>query len=132
MPLTLHPCTPSDLPHAVLVERKAYGPSPFSPILFPGPFPPNAFEGRVAELTAQLADDPTTRWLKVVDSDRSGEEAAQGIAYAKYNLYLESAPNDQGSRGFGDGCNVEACEMVFGGIAEVRRRVMAGMKCVCE
>lgn len=152
MPLTLHPCTPSDLPQAVLTERAAFASDPFSPILFPGPFPEGTSEFRVQELAKQMTEDPTTRWVMVVvdgdDSDGTSERQTasveeglqtqrtvrRGIAFAKYNLYLEGRPRagEEGQRSFGEGCNVEACERVFGGLAETRERMLGGRRCLCE
>jgi len=148
MPLTLHPCTPSDLPQAVLTERAAFASDPFSPILFPGPFPEGTSEFRVQELAKQMTEDPTTRWVMVVDGDGTSERQTasveeglqtpqgfrRGIAFAKYNLYLEGRPRarEEGQRSFGEGCNVEACERVFGGLAETRERTLGGRRCLCE
>lgn len=144
MPLTLHPCTPSDLPRAVLTERAAFATDPFTPILFPGPFPSGTLEFRVQDLAKQMAEDPTTRWLMIVDTGEGPQQAevarsqGQGIAFAKYNVYIEGQPAEgeksgNGSgRSFGEGCNVEACEMVFGGLAETRERMLGSRRCLCE
>ncbi|KAK5950195.1 hypothetical protein OHC33_008663 [Knufia fluminis] len=137
MPLTVRPCTPHDLPRAVAVEKSAFASNPFTPILFPGPFPADALEFRLQEMASQMTDDPTTRWLCVVDTDRPGPteqglrgECDEGIAFAKWNLYIESSPGARPMRKFGEGCNVEACEMVFGGLARQRERCLGGRRCL--
>lgn len=146
MPLSLHPCTPSDLPRAVLTERNAFASDPFTPILFPGPFPDGTSEFRVQELAKQMAEDPSTRWLKVVDTGEGPQQQQQqaevaraqsqgfGVAFAKYNVYVERRPakGEKSGRTFGEGCNVEACETVFGTIAETRERMLGDRKCLCE
>ena len=80
-------------------------------------------------MAAQLIDDPTARWLMVVDTDQDDKK---GIAFAKWNLYVEGPPGMKTRRQFGEGCNVEACEMVFGGLAKQRDRVLGERRCLCE
>jgi len=91
-----------------------------------------------------MAEDPSTRWLKVVDTGEGPQQQqaevarAQsqgfGIAFAKYNVYVERRPakGEKSGRSFGEGCNVEACEMVFGTMAKTRERILGGRKCLCE
>ena len=83
-------------------------------------------------MAKQLTDDPTTRWLKVVDSELTTQGLEDRIAFAKWNVYDQGMPETGSGRQFGDGCNVEACEMVFGGLARQRERLVGGRKCVCE
>lgn len=89
MPLELYPCTPNDFPRIVQVEREAYADDQFTPILFPGPFPEGGDEFRVQDILKQSEADPTTRWVKVIDTDLP---QSRGIAFAKWNLYHDSPP----------------------------------------
>ncbi|KAI1075801.1 acyl-CoA N-acyltransferase [Whalleya microplaca] len=119
MPLKLQPATEADARRAVEIEADAYAPNPFNRVLFPGPFPPEARDCRVKEISEQLRDDKTTRWLKVVDTNLDGE---QMIAFAKWHIYTEKPQPTP--RAFGPGCNVEACELLFGGIANQRANIL--------
>ncbi|KAK9418191.1 putative GNAT family acetyltransferase [Seiridium unicorne] len=120
MPLQVQPASEADAQRAVEIEAIAYGPSPFNAILFPGPMPANAKEGRAEFLTKQLKDDSTTRWLKVVDTDIEGEE--QMVAFAKWHIYTEKP--ELTPREFGQGCNAEACELLFGGLQKQRIEIL--------
>ncbi|KAI1334746.1 putative GNAT family acetyltransferase [Xylariaceae sp. FL0016] len=121
MPLELHPATEVDMQRAVDIEAAAYAPSPFNKVLFPGPFPPDVKTERVASLVKELQEKPViNRWVKVIDTDMQGE---QTIATAQWYFYTEK-PDPSQARTFGPGCNVEACEMLFGGIAKKRERLM--------
>jgi hypothetical protein len=81
MSLILQPALEIDVDRIVEIERLAYHSAPLTPILFPGPFPPDAAKGRAEGLVKQLREDPTIRWMKVVD-ETSGEIAA----YAKWAM----------------------------------------------
>ena len=87
MPLELRSCTADDFPRIVEVENAAYADDAFSPILFPGPFPEGIQEFRVQDLAKQSSEDPTTHWMKVIDTDLP---ESRGIAFAKWNFYHES------------------------------------------
>lgn len=65
MPLEIKTCTPADFPRLVDVENWAFADNPFTPILFPGPFPPGAAEFRAQQLAADFENEATTTWLKV-------------------------------------------------------------------
>lgn len=127
-PLELHPATEADARRAVQIEHVAYSSNPFTKILFPGPMPDNVQELRAEGLIKQLKADDTTRWLKVVDPDLEGDE--QTVAFAKWQIYQESPKLTP--REFGDGCNIEACQAVFGGIQEQRMRILGDQPYVCE
>ncbi len=149
MPLELRPATEEDAARAAEIEGLAFAPSPFSGILFPGPFPPGSGGRRVAELVEKLRGDDSTRWLKVVDTDLllegTGEGEGEGesgkqeekekqptmIAFAQWHVYADGKPRSA-PRTFGPECNLEACEMLFGGIDRQRRRLMGERPYVCE
>lgn len=129
MPLQVLPCETQDFPRAVEVEKAAWADDKFTSILFPGPFPPGMAEFRTQEMARQLQDDPTTRWLKVVDTDSLKPE--EGIAFANWHVYNDGVPKPKTTRTFGEGCNAEACELVFGGLAKQREHWIGDMSCVC-
>lgn len=130
MPLKVHPCTTLDYPRSVEVERRAWAQAPFTKILFPGPFPGDMAELRAQEIAKQVEEDPTTRWLKVVDTDLSDPD--EGIAFAKWHVYADQPANIGRSRSFGEGCNTEACELVFGGVSKSRDSIIGGKNVVCK
>ncbi|KAK5083715.1 hypothetical protein LTR05_006219 [Lithohypha guttulata] len=124
MPLKVLPCTTLDYPRSVEVERRAWAQGPFTKILFPGPFPEDMAELRAQEIAKQVEEDPTTRWLKVVDTDLFDPD--KGIAFAKWHVYADQPANTGRSRSFGEGCNIEACEFVFGGVSKSRDSIIGG------
>lgn len=139
MPLLVLPATAADLPTSTQIEHDAYARSPFTPILFPGPFPPSAMSARSDEQIQQLEEDPTSQWMKIVDtsldefndnSSTDGEgvmtdEQRKGIAFSKWNFY-DRLPERKFGRSFGQGCNVEACETLFGELGEMKDRLFTG------
>jgi hypothetical protein len=130
MPLQLLPAVAADVPRAVAIERDAYAANPFSPVLFPGPFPADALARRAAEVLAQKDADPTTRWRKIVDTDIPGDDGI--IAFARWTVYAAGPGPKPVVRAMGEGCNIEACEAVFGGVAKMHERVRGERSCVCE
>jgi hypothetical protein len=136
MPLVLQPATEADAERAAQIERDAYAPNPFSTLLFPGPFPeptPGQSQNpRATEQVKKLRADPTTRWLKVVDTDvEPSEDNRQMIGFAQWNINDGSQPPPT-RRTFGQGCNVEACEELFGGLADMRVKSIGDRKHVRE
>lgn len=129
MPLRLCPADESDARRAADIEHVAYTPNPVNGILFPGPFPPDVLDWRAQQLASDLEGDSSTRWLKVVDTDLP-EGPEQMIAFAKWHIYSESPKPTP--RTFGAGCNAEACELLFGGIAKQRVRILGDQPYFCE
>lgn len=131
MPLELRPATQADAARGAEIEARAYAPNPSNRILFPGPFPPEAVSARAAQLAEQLrGEDDSARWLKVVDTDL-GEGAPTTVSWARWHIYADSSRPRSGPRTFGPGCNVEACELLFGGIDGQRERLMGEKPYVC-
>lgn len=130
MSLRVVKCTTLDFLRVTEVERAAWSDDPFTQILFPGPFPEGMGEFRAQEMAKQMEEDPTTRWLKVVDSEAT--DPNEGIAFAKWHIYADQLPGPRQTRSFGDGCNIEACELVFGGLAKQRDRLVGDKKLVCR
>ncbi|GAP83603.1 putative gnat family protein [Rosellinia necatrix] len=124
MPLVVQPATEADAPRAADIERAAYAPNPFNPVLFPGPFPaPTAGESpRAMEMAKNLKTDPSIRWFKVVDTAiEPGEDNKQMIGFAQWHIN-DGSQVPAGPRTFGPGCNAEACEALFGGLDKMRAK----------
>ncbi|KAI1142797.1 hypothetical protein F5Y05DRAFT_366231 [Hypoxylon sp. FL0543] len=124
MPIELQPATEADAWRSADIEVAAYATNPFNRILFPGPFPADPRDGRASQLVAELKGNPTIRWLKVVDTDLPEDENNM-IAFAKFHVCLEK-PQLRSARTFGPGCNAEACELLFGGLAQRGERILEG------
>ncbi|TGJ85926.1 hypothetical protein E0Z10_g2800 [Xylaria hypoxylon] len=130
MPLVLQLATEADAERSAQIEKEAYAPNVFNSILFPGPFPePTPGENpRVTELAKQLREDSSTRWLKIIDTDLDPtEDNKQMIGFAQWNIN-DGSELPAGPRSFGPGCNVEACEAVFGGLHGARLKYFGDRK----
>lgn len=125
MPLVLQPAVDADAMRIAEIERLAFASNRLSPVLFPGPFPPDAAEKRAASLVTQRREDPTVRWMKVVDT-----ETDELCAFAKWDI-METPKEVRRTRQFGPGCNLEACEEFFGGIGRKRSELMGGKAYCC-
>lgn len=129
MSLMVVPCTSADYPHIAEVEQKAFAPNRFTPLLFPGPLPEGVLEFRAQGLAREAAEDVKIQWIKVIDTNYPD---GQPLAYAKWVLYIDEPLISTARNDFGEGCNVEACQLVFGGLAEQRNRLMGGKRCICK
>ncbi|KAI0466460.1 acyl-CoA N-acyltransferase [Xylaria cf. heliscus] len=130
MPLLLQLAAEADALRAAVIEKAAYAPNPFDKVLFPGPFPtPEPGRNpRAEEMAKEFREDPTVRWLKVVDTDiEPTEDNQQMIGFAQWNI-KDAAQPPPGARKFGPGSNVEACEALFGGTAKLRVKHYTGKK----
>ncbi|KAI0203849.1 acyl-CoA N-acyltransferase [Astrocystis sublimbata] len=130
MPLIIQVATETDAPRSAAIESAAYAPNPFNKILFPGPMPApeSGRTPRAEELAKTLREDSTVRWLKVVDTDiEPTEDNKQMIGFAQWNIKDGSEPRSK-PRTFGPGCNLEACEALFGGLYELRAKHFEGTK----
>lgn len=130
MPLLVVPCTKDDMLRMAVVEKKAFGASALEPILFPGPFPENVMDNRAQELTDQMTNDPTSRWFKVVDTDLPTPD--EGIAFAKWAYYVDTLPDFSYKKMLGQGCNIEACDLLYGGLAAMKEKQMKDKHCICK
>jgi hypothetical protein len=137
MPLELQPLNTADTLRAAHIGDAAYAANPHNRILFPGPFPPNVFELRAEELAAELAADVEGKWLKIVDTELTGDEAM--IAWGRWGFYPERVPadanngtgEDSGERNVAPWMNGDACTAVFGGVAKTRDRILNGKGHAC-
>lgn len=129
MPLEVVPADETDIPRAVAIEHVAYGPTPISLALFPGPFP-ESDDSRVSSLINQIQSDPDCRCVKVVDTDFAETPM---VAFAMW--YFWTAPHYGAStpaRTYGPGCNQGACELFFGGMSRRRDELMDGKAYACK
>jgi len=122
--------TDADIPQACALETLAYANNVASPVFFPGPFPPDAREQRIAQIINMRKDDPTATFLKAVDQD-----SGTMLAFAKWHVYetkeaLEKAPTR--SLRFGEGTNQEACEAFFGGLVRRKKEIVGLRPHMCE
>lgn len=129
MHLELRPCPSSEFHRAAVVENRAFKGNKFSKILFPGPFPDNIFELRAQEIAKEIEVEPANRWFQVVDTE--AENPNEGVAFAKWQIYTDKLPGPRQNRRFGKGCNVEACESLFGDLAKLRDKYVGDMHCIC-
>ncbi|ORY06770.1 acyl-CoA N-acyltransferase [Clohesyomyces aquaticus] len=115
----------SDILRACEVEVAAYSnaadPNRLGPILFPGPFPPDAQEKRAAKLIEERKEDPSCIFTKAVD-----EETGELIAFSKWHIYETAAlaAAAEKSVNIRPGMNVEACTMFFSGLAKRKKETM--------
>ncbi|KAK5996605.1 hypothetical protein PT974_01942 [Cladobotryum mycophilum] len=113
MVLQVAPAGEADAPRAITIENLAYGPSPNSRVLFPGPFP----EGDTFRLNALVEGrrkDPACQWMKVVDTELASGGGDGTIAFTQFFVWERESINHP--REWGPGTNVEACEALFGGM----------------
>ncbi|PTB65605.1 acyl-CoA N-acyltransferase [Trichoderma citrinoviride] len=113
MPLIVVPATEEDLPRSMAIERRAYGPNPTTPILFPGGgLSP---ETRAAQMLARKREDPACTWVKVVDADLEAKGEESMIAFSQWYVYSGDVKPSRAQRWWGlPGTNPEACEAFFG------------------
>lgn len=129
MHLELRPCPSTEFHRAAIVENRAWSGSVFSKILFPGPFPDNISEIRAQEIAKEIEAEPANRWFEIVDTD--AENPNEGIAFAKWQIFADRLPGPRQNRRFGNGCNVPACEHLFGDLAMLRDKYVGDKNCLC-
>ncbi|KAK2597849.1 hypothetical protein N8I77_012608 [Diaporthe amygdali] len=125
MVLQVLPAEEADMYRSAVIEHEAYKPLETNKILFPGPFPPDVLEHRADELKAQ-SKEHNTFCFKVIDTELEGE---QMISFAKWVVYDgTNPPKPRPQRQWPPGINGEACELLFGGLTELKKRVMGDRK----
>lgn len=132
MRLEVKECPKAEFAHAISVENKAFrvDADTKKSVLFPGPFPANAAEVRLAEMLQEVQDDPSSIWLKVVDNEATNP--SEGIAYARWHIYKDTAAGERPSRVWGEGANKEACDLFFGVLSSKMRENIGGKHCLCK
>jgi hypothetical protein len=130
MAILIREASDDDLPRALEIERAAYADNPLSPILFPGPFPPDAQMQRIPDLIELRKTDPSVRFMQAYD-----EESGQMVAFAKWHIYESreaAAAAERPSREFGAGTNREACEEFFGQLSARKKELMSNTPHLCK
>jgi hypothetical protein len=130
MAIVVRKVSDDDLPRAIEVETAAYADNPLSPLLFPGPFPPDASVNRVPDLIEMRNSDPTINFLQAYD-----EETGQLVAFAKWSVYKtneEAATSDRPMRSFGAGTNREGCEAFFGMLKSKKKELIGHKPHLCK
>lgn len=119
----------SDISRSCEIEFLAYKDNPLSPILAPGPFPPDSLKQRVQELIDLRKNDESVKYLQAVD-----EESGKMIACAKWHVYAteEAAALSSRPLTFAQGRNKEACTAFFGGMAERKKEIVGSKPHVCK
>jgi hypothetical protein len=130
MAIVVREVSDDDLARAIEVETAAYADNPLSPVLFPGPFPPDASKNRVPDLINLRNSDTTVKFIQAYD-----EETKQLVAFAKWSIYKtyeEAAASDRPMRSFGAGTNREACEAFFGMLKSKKKELMGHEPHLCK
>jgi hypothetical protein len=78
MAIILREVSDSKIERACEIESLAYKDNPLSPILNPGPFPPEASQQSIQQIMEMRKKDPTAHYMQAFD-----EETAQMVAWAK-------------------------------------------------
>ncbi|KAH7357429.1 acyl-CoA N-acyltransferase [Pyrenochaeta sp. MPI-SDFR-AT-0127] len=103
------------------IESLAYQNSPLSPILAPGPFPPDSRQQRVDEMINKRKEDPSAVYLQVFD-----EETENMVAFAKWHIFETAEAVAANSRPIilDEGRNKEACMLLYGGLKDRKKEIM--------
>ncbi|KAK0384754.1 hypothetical protein NLU13_7232 [Sarocladium strictum] len=119
-PFSVFPATEADAASSIAVENAAFSGGALDGILFPGPFPDeDSGETRPAQLAREVREDPSMRFMKVVDT-----ESGEPIAFARW--LVNDANWEPKERAFGPGANQEACEILFGQMAKAHKERWIG------
>ncbi|KAF1850857.1 acyl-CoA N-acyltransferase [Cucurbitaria berberidis CBS 394.84] len=121
MAISVREVSDDDIPRACEIELLAYKGGSLSPILAPGPFPPDSWQQRIEQVTTMRKEDPTTVYLQAFDGD-----TGKMVAFAKWHVFESSEAAAKSSRplSFGAGRNKEACQLFFGGMAKRKKEIM--------
>lgn len=96
MPLKVIPLTEADALPSVHIGQRAWSPNPANKVLFPGPFPIGRSERRAEQRVRDMKEDPSTRLMKVVDtelgSSNAGGQEGVMIAFAQWLFYIDGTP----------------------------------------
>lgn len=128
MSIIVRPVSDTELHRACIIEVAAYADSNLSPILFPGPFPPDSQQKRVDQLVQTRKEDPTTVYLQAIDT-----ASGRMIAAAKWHLYRtpEDTQIPLTKVEFGPGTNPGACMAFFGGMREKKKEIVGSRPHLC-
>ncbi|KAH7087866.1 acyl-CoA N-acyltransferase [Paraphoma chrysanthemicola] len=124
MAIILREVADTDLPRVCDVGWLAFADLPLNPVLFPGPFPPDSREQRIAHFAETRKEDLSTTYMQAYD-----EDTKQLVSFAKWHVYAtpeNAAAAERPARSLGQGVNREACEEFFGGLARKKRELVGG------
>ncbi|UPX12614.1 uncharacterized protein EKO05_0003155 [Ascochyta rabiei] len=123
MPFLIHPVSNTELHRASTIEAAAYASNPLNPLLFPGPFPPDALQKRVDSLIRMRQEDSTAVYTQAIDS-----VSRRMVAFAKWHVYgtHEACLLPARALEFGPGTSPEACRMFFGGLVQRKSELVGG------
>ncbi|OHE91696.1 acetyltransferase [Colletotrichum orchidophilum] len=130
MPIEIRTALERDLKRCAEIGHVAFGKCAFNKIMFPGYEPKDGFLGlRTTDLVRQLRDDPTVRMFVAIDTER--RSGCEIVGFAKWHVYQNGMPSSKTKlHSWGSSCNVEACNLVFGGVGEMRDRLIQGRPCI--
>lgn len=129
MAIVLRDVSDQEISRACEIEGLAYKDNPLGGILAPGPSPPDALQQRVQKIVEMRQEDPTAHYLQAYD-----EAAGKMVAFAKWHVFETSEAITASARplSFGEGKNVEACMLFFGGMADKKRSIMGDGPHLCK
>ena len=129
MAITVREVSDDEIPRACEIELLAYKGGALSPVLAPGPFPPESWQQRIDQVVNMRKDDPTAVYLQAFD-----EETGKMVAFAKWHIYETSEAASRSSRplSFGAGRNKEACMLFFGGMAKRKEELIGNKPHLCK
>lgn len=114
MGLKVVPAGEQDAARSVAIESIAYG---SDDVLFPRPFAENADMVRREQMIKDLHDDPACCWVKVVDEDLVAQGHDGMVSFSMAYVW-DSTPRKPEATNWGPEANAEACDLLFGGMAE--------------
>lgn len=129
MAIVVREVSDDDLARVAEIETAAYADNPLSPVLFPGPFPPDSGEKRLAALKDGRDSDPSARYIQAHD-----EETGLLVAFAKWHIFdtpEAAAGSQRPGRSFGPGTNRAACEEFFGTLSARKKELMGNKPHLC-
>ncbi|KAF2841295.1 acyl-CoA N-acyltransferase [Patellaria atrata CBS 101060] len=118
--ITPHPLTPSDLPTILTIYFASFT-NAFALRAFPHTAPIHAWWSRM--LSSELSD-PAAVFLKAVTLTSNGSETISWIKGNRAPSTWTEKPAEEST--WPEGSDAELCDVFFGRLEEVRRRVMGG------
>lgn len=129
MAIVLRDVSDQEISRACEIEGLAYKDNPLGGVLAPGPSPPDAWQQRVQKIVEMRQEDPTAHYLQAYD-----EAAGKMVAFAKWHVFETPEAIAASARplSFGEGKNVEACILFFGGMADRKQDIMGDKPHLCK
>ena len=129
MAIVLRDVSDQEISRACEIEGRAYQGNPLSDALARGPSPSNALQQRVQKIVEIRQQDPSAHYVQAYD-----EAAGKMVAFVKWHVFETSEAITTSARplSFGEGKNVEACMLFFGGMADKKRSIMGDRPHLCK